>query len=410
MGTTPDILPKLIVNLDRHLIFPLLEFEADKDGNNHISIVKAIYELMRGTSMTDYVASLWQELNQNENLPEKFAEERAAVLQRAESLAGDTAKLDDLLSDDAVISNLRSDKLANQKYLETTHGVRDVDIDKLYEFGRFQYSCGSYANAAQSLDRFRILSTDNDKVHSATWGKLVCDILSTEWDMVTEDINKVRELIETKLFNNPLAQLQHRTSLIHYMLFPLFNNMAGREHILETLLTPAFINTIQTHCPWILRYLTAAVMTSTGRIQNVGLYQRQLKDLVRIIKQEGYDYQDPVTDLIKTLYLDYDFEAAQLILARADDIIKHDFFLSNSADSFMDAARHLISENYCKIHQSIDIQELSARLGLGSDEGERWMVNLIRDTRMDGKLDYKRGIVSMNHPANSLYQQVREYY
>ena len=40
------------------------------------------------------------------------------------------------------------------------------------------------------------------------------------------------------------------------------------------------------------------------------------------------------------------------------------------------------------------------------EEGEKWIVNLIRDTRMDGKLDYKEGTVLMNHPANSVYQQV----
>lgn len=52
-------------------------------------------------------------------------------------------------------------------------------------------------------------------------------------------------------------------------------------------------------------------------------------------------------------------------------------------------------------------RDLSARLGLNQDEGEKWIVNLIRDTRMDGKLDYKEGTVLMNHPANSVYQQVR---
>ena len=51
-------------------------------------------------------------------------------------------------------------------------------------------------------------------------------------------------------------------------------------------------------------------------------------------------------------------------------------------------------------------RDLSARLGLNQDEGEKWIVNLIRDTRMDGKLDYKEGTVLMNHPANSVYQQV----
>lgn len=68
----------------------------------------------------------------------------------------------------------------------------------------------------------------------------------------------------------------------------------------------------------------------------------------------------------------------------------------------------MISESYCKIHQRIDIKDLSARLGLNQDEGEKWIVNLIRDTRVDAKIDYKEGTVVMNHPPSSVYQQVIE--
>ena len=35
-------------------------------------------------------------------------------------------------------------------------------------------------------------------------------------------------------------------------------------------------------------------------------------------------------------------------------------------------------------------------------------MNLIRDTRVDAKIDYKEGTVLMNHPPQSVYQQVIE--
>lgn len=35
-------------------------------------------------------------------------------------------------------------------------------------------------------------------------------------------------------------------------------------------------------------------------------------------------------------------------------------------------------------------------------------MNLIRDTRVDAKIDYKEGTVIMNHPPQSVYQQVIE--
>ncbi len=79
-----------------------------------------------------------------------------------------------------------------------------------------------------------------------------------------EELQKVKESIDTKLFNNPLAQLQQRTWLIHWALFPLFNYEGSRDQILELFSPPNYINTIQTSCPWILRYLAAAVIAGGG--------------------------------------------------------------------------------------------------------------------------------------------------
>ena len=350
-----DLLPKLIPHLDRHLIFPLLEFVAGQE-EDLADITKTKYELLKHTNMTDYVASLWQEINDSDEVPEEFVKKREEVLQRLSLFTEETSQINELLNDDSVVSNLRSDKVANLKFLEQQHGVTLEMVDMLYDYGRFQYSCGSYANAAHLLDQFRILSTDNDKATQATWGKLACEILTTNWDMVMEEVSKVKESIDTKLFNNPLAQLQHRTWLIHWTLFPFFNYEPARDTITDLFFSAPFINTIQTSCPWILRYLAAAVITNRSRTRNTSQYQKQLKDLVRVVRQEGYEYNDPVTDFVKALYIDFDFEEAQKKLGEAEEILKGDFFLSAAADAFVEAARHLISESYCKIHERIDIK------------------------------------------------------
>lgn len=222
-----------------------------------------------------------------------------------------------------------------------------------------------------------------------------------------EEVTKVKDLIEQKvvtkivrqyynyiltylqLYNNPLDQLQHRTWLVHWCLFPFFNHDASKDILLEMFFSPAYINTIQTSCPWILRYVAAAVITNRNRNRNTVQYQKQLKDLVRIVKQELYEYRDPITDFVAALYIDFDFEEAQRKLGEAEEVLGSDFFLVNSAEAFVDSARHLISESYCKIHQRIDIKDLAQRLNLSQDEGEKWIVNLIRDTRVDAKIDYK---------------------
>ncbi|KAF2144612.1 uncharacterized protein K452DRAFT_245605 [Aplosporella prunicola CBS 121167] len=403
-----DLLPTMIPNLDRHLVFPLIQFVAGPEEEQSEQDKKLKYELLKPTNMTDYVGSLHADINGLADPAPEFADKREEVLKKREQFEEDTSKILSLLDDESVVNNLRSDKVANLNYLKDNHGVTNEMVDALYDFGQFQYSCGDYDRASELLYRFRVLSTDNDKCADATWGKLASNILTTDWETAMEEVQKVKDNIDARLFNNPLAQLNHRTWLIHWSLFPFFNHEPARDTLTELFFSPAYINTIQTACPWVLRYLTAAVITNRTRSRTSNQYQRQLKDLIRIVKQEGYEYHDPLTDFVKALYIDFDFEEAQKKLGETEEVLRRDFFLAAAADAFVDSARHLISESYCKIHQRIDIKDLSARLGLSQDEGEKWIVNLIRDTRVDAKIDYQAGTVVMNHPPQSVYQQVIE--
>ncbi|KAF2666566.1 eukaryotic translation initiation factor-like protein 3 subunit E [Microthyrium microscopicum] len=398
-----DVLPKMIPFLDRHLIYPIV---ADFEPSDELTKFK--FELLKETNMTDFVGGLDQEIRGLSEPSKDYDKKREDVLKKRAQLEDSTSKIRDLLGDSEVIQNLRSDKVANLNYLKETHGVTEEMVEALYNYGQFQYSCGAYAESAELLYQFRVLSTDNDKVNAATWGKLASEILSTEWEPALEEITKVKESIESRLYSNSFAQLQSRTWLIHWSLFPFFNFDAARDTLTDMFFQPAFINTIQTLCPWILRYLTAAVITNRSRNRHSNTYQKQLKDLIRVVRQEGYEYSDPLTDFVRALYLDFDFEEAQKKLSEAEQLLREDFFLTSSTDAFVDSARHLISESYCKIHQRIDIKDLSARLGLSEDEGEKWIVNLIRDTRVDAKIDYQAGTVDMNHPPQSVYQQVIE--
>ena len=62
-----------------------------------------------------------------------------------------------------------------------------------------------------------------------------------------------------------------------------------------------------------------------------------------------------MTSFLKELYIEFDFEAAQKELTLAEEVVKNDFFLNEFKDEFLDNARYLISEAYCRIHQKIDI-------------------------------------------------------
>ena len=182
-----DLLPHLIPHLDRHLVFPLLEFldkeedddeesqaSANNDRNDNNELIRAKFELLRHTNMTDFVGELHskldilpqetpsddksqQKLSTSKDRSAEYSRRREEVLKQLDQLRQDTSALIGLLQDADVVSNLRSDKVANLNYLRDQHGVTVEMVDKLNEFGQFQYSCGDYTSAAELLYQFRIL-------------------------------------------------------------------------------------------------------------------------------------------------------------------------------------------------------------------------------------------------------------
>jgi len=418
-----DLTKTIIPYLDRHLAFPLLAHLAEISLFPVEEVQVAQYELAKGTNMVDYTVSLFEQLHPDEEIPAEFGRRRENAVTRNERLQQEAQAVLDVIENPDVAQALRQDKNQNLQYLKDNYNLTLEQITALYNFGQFQYTYGNYSGAADYLYHFRVLSTDNDLNTSAHWGKLASDILTGKWEVALEELNTLRDVIDSRSPSSlvataepaALTQLHSRTWLVHWSLFVYFNHEQGRTLLLENFLSPTYLNTIQTSCPWILRYIaTAAILarkTSAGGTTAVSSRVRHsIREIVKVIQTEEYQYQDPVTSFLKELYVEFDFEAAQRELTLAERVVGDDFFLGEFRDDFLDNARYLISEAYCRIHQRIDIADLSERLNLSRDEGEKWIVNLIRETRMgaDAKIDLEKNVIEINRPPLPVYQSVIE--
>ena len=76
-----------------------------------------------------------------------------------------------------------------------------------------------------------------------------------------------------------------------------------------------------------------------------------LRDLLQEIQSMEYQYSDPITEFLASLFKLFDFDEAQVKLMECQELIKNDFFLQIYADSFMKEARLLICEMYCSINR-----------------------------------------------------------
>lgn len=398
-----DLTPILSQYLDRHLVFPLLEFlDIQKDVYSVDDILKAKLDLLGKTNMVDFTVDIHKKLNNTEDVPAEMKTRRETVVGKLKDLQAKCTPILKVLENQTLVKQLRTDKQFTIQYLEEHHEVPADSLDYLYKYAKFLFECGNYSIAAEYLYQFRSLNTTNDERNfSALWGKFASEILNQNWEDALKDMNHLKDLIDSRNFTSPLKQLQQRTWLIHWSLFVFFNHPLGRNGIIDLFFTDKYLNAIQTACPHILRYLTAAVITNKRR-------RVMMKDMVKVIVQECYTYRDPITEFIEALYVNYDFDGAQVKLRECEKVLANDFFLVGCRDEFIENARLFIFETYCRIHQCIDIGMLAEKLNMDKEAAEKWIVNLIRNARLDAKIDSKANTVIMGAQYPSVYQKVIE--
>lgn len=351
--------------------------------------------------MIDYTVDIRKRLSLEDELPEELVQKRTQVLAKLKELQSEVNPLmkcmDELKNRDSMKDSKQLMSVLQQEF--------DFDIDiiqSVYKLAKYLYECGNYLDSISYLYICLMAMQPSDPNYlNVFWGKLAAEILTLNWNTALDDLNRLRDYIDNHPFTN-IQVLQQRTWLIHWSVLVFFNHAKGRDLIIEMFLyKPLYLNAIQTKCPHILRYLATAVIINRQR-------RSALKDLIKVIQQESYTYKDPITEFLEHLYVNFDFEGARLKLHECQTVILNDFFIIGCLNEFIENARLMIFETFCRIHQCITIGMLADKLNMKPDEAECWIVNLIRNARLDAKIDSKLGHVVMGTQPLSPYQQLVE--
>ena len=240
----------------------------------------------------------------------------------------------------------------------------------------------------------------NEDLLQLLWGKLACEILVQDYKAAATAVDATRTALELLVANkdlSPLKALEQRTWLLHWSLF-VYWQVGGLEHLVDLCLSDRYKQAITTHAPHLLRYLTAAVLLCKRTDR------RLLKSLIQVM--QDCEYSDPIVEFVNCLCVKFDFDQAQLKLQECESVLKSDFFLCKQTALFMEEARVFVFENYCRIHNKIDLATLGEKLAMGQAEAERWIVDLIRNADFDAKID--ADCVVMGASTQSINEQVME--
>ncbi|GIL46995.1 hypothetical protein Vafri_3839 [Volvox africanus] len=403
-----ELSSRLVQYLDLHLTLPIMEYLQERGLYNEDDILRAKLALLDKTNMVDFAMDIYKGLNGVDDVPQEMKERRTQVVARLRQLQADVDPIIKCLQNRHVVDKFRQDKSFNLQFLQEEFQIGAEHVEALYQYARFQFNCGNYSLAAELLQSYRTLCTNSERNMSALWGKLAAEILMHEAVNIQEareDVFKLKEAIDNQTFAPPLVQLQQRTWLLHWSLYVFWNHENGRNDIIELFQSPAYLSAIQINAPHLLRYFAVAVVINKKKPQTRG---NVLKDLIRAIQQESYEYSDPVTQFLECVFVQYDFDGAQQKLKECEAVLDNDFFLAAYKDEFIENARLYIFETYCMIHQSISIALLAERLCMDQQAAEKWIANLILNAKLNAKIDSKSGTVVMGTQSKSVHEQLIE--
>lgn len=377
------------------------------------AVLSAKLKLINETKMIDCAEEQWKVLNDGKDVPADFEQRRTQIwaeISDAKARCGED--LLKLAQDVKAINELKADHHFNMEYLAKNMGITYENLEALYAYAQLSYAIGAYGDAADFLCFYRLLSTNDEKNFWALWGRLAADTLYTSFEQALDDLNQLRSEIDQRIKTPHADQLQQRTWIIHWSLFVFFhiNNGANKDvditnglnQLIEFFFQPELLNAIQINCPHILRYLTAAIIINHKR------QQKNLRDICKVIEQEREWYSDPVTEFIRCLFNTFDFDDAHYYLRECETLLENDFFLASSKDEFMEAARLMLFETYCRIHKCTDIKTIAAKLDVPVGESEKKIVEFISQVRVDAKIDSENDQIVMGTRYPSVYKQVIE--
>jgi len=278
--TQYDLTHTLSPNLDKQFIYRILEYLKTKNLYSNEELNIQIIKIIQKTNMVDVLADLAKSSTVKPEFlpsPESLKQKRDAVVKQMNDYKTSLAPIVKLFEDQTLIKSLASEKKLNIEYLSQRHNIPKDSADQLLLSSRFSYDCGSYTAAIDSLNIYKQLQPEpsGQNFLSAQWGKLACEISRRNWDSAFKDLSILKDAIDNTTFPQPAILLSQRTWFIHWSLFVFFNlepantnsnsnpNSNGRVQMINMIFQDEnYLNTVQTTCPHILRYLALCIITT----------------------------------------------------------------------------------------------------------------------------------------------------
>jgi translation initiation factor 3 subunit E len=412
-----DLTPVMVPYFDNHMIIPLLDFVKEVGLYEPEVVVRGKIKTLNATNLIDVIEDEYTNNPDIAELQTEFScqkaildDRRNAVFDKLDNPPEVVTKVAEFFANAELVQQLQELKASASNLIEflSNNGLTTDALEKYYKYAKFKFECGVYEEADSMLGNYLsvVQNQQSSSALNAHWGQLACRILTARWEASLQGLNAVKELIDGRNIA-PMDQLRQRAWVLHWGLFVHINQRDGADALVDFFSEKVYLQTLENLCPWLLRYYAAFVILSPNRRRT------QLRDVLAEIQSMNYQYRDPITEFLESLYNQFDFDEAQLKLKECQELVKADFFLQIFIDKFMHEARVMICEMYCTINRRVDLHMLADKLQMTEEESEKWMVEMVRNspvgsTTLDAKIDSSAKQVIMSTPSRMAHQLVIE--
>lgn len=217
----------------------------------------------------------------------------------------------------------------------------------------------------------------NLKYHEqAQWGVICCKLLQKEFSQ--DSVDALKTSWNESKDEKPLAvAAKERAWLLHWVLFQNFLNekesRQGMTQVWEMFYKDqVYKYTIITVCPWLLRYLVLSAVCSSQKMDECQSLAYGL------LGPDVSTYKDPLTEFLRCLFVDCDFDKAAAHLKECRKVFATDIFLCSSCNLFFSQARLLLFQRYSSVNMIMDIDTIGKLLMLGEfgdfPDNEVWSI------------------------------------
>jgi translation initiation factor 3 subunit E len=301
-----DLTPVMAPYFDNHMIIPLLDFVREVGLYEPEIIARGKIKTLNSTNLIDVIEDEYVRYPENAQLQAEFASQRQilddrknAVFDKLDNPPDIVIKVTEFFANSDLVDQLQQLKSSASNLIEflANHGLTSDALEKYYKFAKFKFECGVYEEADSMLGNYlsAVQNQQSSSALNAHWGQLACRILLARWEASLQGLNAVKEAIDGRNIV-PMDQLRQRAWVLHWGLFVHINQRDGADALVDFFSEKAYLQTLENLCPWLLRYYAAFVILSPNRRRT------QLREVLQEIHSMSYQYSDPITEFLESLY------------------------------------------------------------------------------------------------------------